>query len=112
MKIIQRASAHFKSLSVKTIEVPEWGDENGPLVIYVEPFTLKEKAKLQNVSKASGSEIDALVELIVLKCLDSEGNKIFTIEDKPILRNGVDATILERISTAIMRIDFGGLEKN
>jgi hypothetical protein len=44
--------------------------------------------------------------------LDSEGNKIFTIEDKPILRNGVDATILERISTAIMRIDFGGLEKN
>ena len=112
MKAIELAKAHFKTLQTKTIEVAEWGDENGPLLIYVEPFTLKDKAKLQNVSKASGSEIDALVELIVLKCLDSEGNKIFTIEDKPILRNGVDATILERISTAIMRIDFGGLEKN
>lgn len=112
MKAIQRATAHFKSLQVKTINVPEWGDEDGPLVIYVEPFTLKDKAKLQSVTKASGSEIDALVELIVLKCLDKNGDKLFTIDDKPQLRNGVDSNILERISTEIMRVDFGSLEKN
>lgn len=112
MKAIDRATAHFKSLQVKTISVPEWGDETGPLLIYVEPFTLKDKAKLQAVTKVSGSEIDALVELIVLKCMDKSGEKLFTIEDKPKLRNGVDSQVLERISTEIMRVDFGSLEKN
>lgn len=67
---------------------------------------------MQAVSRASGSEVDALVELIVLKCLDKEGNKVFTIEDKHALRNSIDATVLERISTEIMRVDAGAIEKN
>jgi hypothetical protein len=112
MSVIDRAKAHFKTLQVKTIEVPEWGDESGPLIIYVEPFTLKDKAKLQAVSRMSGNEIDALVELIVLKCLDSKGEHLFTIEHKPALRNSVDATILERISTEIMRVDVEAVRKN
>jgi hypothetical protein len=112
MNVIERAKAHFKSLQVKTVEVPEWGDEKEPLIIYIEPFTLKDKAKLQAVSRMTGSEIDALVELIVLKCLDKSGEPIFTIEHKPILRNSVDATILERISSEIMRVDVEAVRKN
>jgi len=112
MSAIDRAKAHFKSLQVKTIEVPEWGDENGPLIVYVEPFTLKDKARLQAVTRLGNSEADTLVELLVMKCLDKDGGKIFTIEDKPVLRNMVDASILERVSTEIMRVDFKELEKN
>ena len=112
MKAIELAKAHFKTLKTKTIEVAEWGDENGPLVIYVEPFTLKDKAKLQAVTKVTGSEIDALVELIVMKSLDKNGDKLFTIEDKHALRNAVDSRILEKISAEIMRVDFEALEKN
>ena len=112
MKAIDQAKAHFKTLKTKTIEVAEWGDENGPLVIYVEPFTLKDKAKLQAVTKVTGSEIDALVELIVMKSLDKNGDKLFTIEDKHALRNAVDSRILEKISSEIMRVDFEALEKN
>jgi hypothetical protein len=111
-KAIQRAVAHFKSLSVKTFEVSEWADDEGkPLVIYVEPFTLKDKTRLQ-VAARTGSEIDALVELIVLKCLDSKGEHLFTIEDKPLLRMNVDANVLERISQEIMRVDVEGIRKN
>jgi hypothetical protein len=112
MKAIELAKAHFKTLKTKTIEVAEWGDENGPLVIYVEPFTLKDKAKLQAVTKVTGSEIDALVELVVMKSLDKNGEKLFTIEDKHALRNAVDSRILEKISAEIMRVDFEALEKN
>lgn len=112
MKAIDLAKAHFKTLQTKTIEVAEWGDENGPMMIYVEPFTLKDKAKLQAVTKISGSEIDALVELVVMKALDKNGDKLFTIDDKHALRNAVDSRVLERISTEIMRVDFGSLEKN
>jgi hypothetical protein len=113
MKAIEQAKAHFKTLKTKTIEVAEWGGEDGqPLVIYVEPFTLKDKAKLQAVTKVTGSEIDALVELVVMKSLDKNGEKLFTIEDKHALRNAVDSRILERISGEIMRVDFEALEKN
>lgn len=112
MSVIERAKAHFKSLTTKVIEVPEWGDENGPLLIYVEPFTLKDKAKLQAVSRSSGSDVDALVELIVLKALDSAGDKMFKIDDKHALRNSVDANIIERISSEIMRVDTEAVQKN
>jgi len=112
MKAIELAKAHFKTLKTKTIEVAEWGNEDGPLIIYVEPFTLKDKAKLQAVTKVSGSEIDALVELVVMKALDKNGEKLFTIEDKHALRNAVDSRILEKISSEIMRVDFEALEKN
>ena len=39
---IERAVAHFSAQEFRAIEVPEWGDDDGPLVIYVEPFTLRE----------------------------------------------------------------------
>lgn len=111
MKVIERATAHFKAKSVKTIEVPEWGDETGPLLIYIEPFTLKDQGRLQSATKGS-SESEALAELLVLKCLDSEGNKMFTIEDKHALRSKVDANIIARISSQIMMIDMEQVEKN
>lgn len=112
MSVIERAKAHFKSLTTKAIEVPEWGDKSGPLIIYVEPFTLKDKAKLQAVSRMSGSDVDALVELIILKALDKKGDNLFTIEDKHALRNLVDANVLERISGEIMRVDVEAVQKN
>lgn len=111
MRVIERATAHFKSKSVKKIEVPEWGDENEPLIIYIEPFTLKDQGRLQNATKGS-SESEALAELLVLKCLDSEGNKMFTIEDKPALRSKVDANIIARVASQIMMVDMEQVEKN
>lgn len=111
MKVIERATAHFKSKSVKTIEVPEWGDDDGPLLIYIEPFTLKDQGRLQNATKGS-SESEALAELLVLKCLDSEGQKMFTIEDKHALRTKVDADIIARIASQIMMVNVEAVEKN
>jgi hypothetical protein len=111
MRVIERATAHFKSKSVKTIEVPEWGDEGEPLIIYVEPFTLKDQGRLQNATKGS-SESEALAELLVLKCLDSEGQKMFTIEDKHALRSKVDADIIARIASQIMMVNVEAVEKN
>lgn len=112
MRAIDLAKAHFKSKAIKKIEVQEWADENGkPLIIYVEPFTLKDQGRLQQATRSS-SESEALAELLVLKSLDSEGNKLFTIEDKPSLRGGVDANIIARIASEIMMIDMERLEKN
>jgi hypothetical protein len=96
MKAIERAIEHFKSREVKVIEVPEWGD----LLIYVEPMTLKEKQKLlKNIKQ---DELGVIVEALVLKAKDAEGNKLFTIEDKLKLLNSADPDVISRIASEIM----------
>lgn len=109
--VISRATEHYKSKPLKRIEIPEWGDEDGPLVAYSTPFTLKDQGRLQYITEKQ-SQSDVLVELLIMKLLDEDGEKIFTIEDKNDLRNNVDATIVTRIANQIMTVSEGALEKN
>ena len=46
MHIIEKAKSHFKNQNVNVIEVPEWGEEGSPFLIYSTPFTLAEKDKI------------------------------------------------------------------
>ena len=115
--VISRASEHFKSKPLKRIEIPEWGDydDNGeliePLVVYSTPFTLKDQSRIRYVAEKQ-SEVDVLAEVLVMKLIDENGDKVFTIEDKNVLRNGVDASVVSRIATAIMSVSEVDLEKN
>ncbi len=111
MRAIERAKEHFNSLQVKRIEVPEWGDEKGPFVIYAKPFTLRDQGKLQAATKNS-NESEMLAELLVMKALDEKGDSLFTIEDKVSLKTQVDANILARIAAQIMMVNPSELEKN
>ena len=108
---IQRAQEHYKSKPLKRIEIPEWGDEDGPLVAYSTPFTLKDQGRLQYITERQ-SQADVLAELLVMKLMDESGEKLFTIEDKNTLRNDVDANIVARIANSIMSTDEALLEKN
>lgn len=109
--IIGRAVDHYKSKPLKRIEVPEWGDDEGPLVIFAEPFTLRDQAKIATITK-NQPESEVLAELLIMKCIDESGNKLFSIEDKPALRTQVDAQVVARVATQIMGVDQEGLEKN
>ena len=111
MRAIDRAKDHFNSLQVKRIEVPEWGDEKGPFVIYSKPFTLRDQGKLQMATKNS-NESEMLAELLVMKALDEKGDSLFTIEDKMSLKTQVDASVLARIASQIMMVNPSELEKN
>ena len=112
LRVIQRAKNHYQNQPVKEIVVPEWADDDGnPFVFYARPFTLQDQGKLQFAVK-NQSEADALAEVLVLKALDSEGNKIFQIGDKKDLRNQVDASVLARIANQIMGSAVEELEKN
>lgn len=111
MRAIDRAKDHFNSLHVKRIEVPEWGDDKGPFIVYSKPFTLRDQGKLQVVSKSS-NESEMLADLLIMKALDEKGDPLFTIEDKVALRTNVDASILARIAAEIMLVVPQELEKN
>lgn len=64
------------------LEIREWDE-----IIYVKPLTCGEMSKLQKrhpdfLSKMS---VEGMVDLIIMKCLDKDGDPAFTLEDKPLL---------------------------
>jgi len=100
MSIIDRVKEHFESQGVKTINVAEWGEEGQPLVIYSSPFTLAEKRNL--FKGARNDDLGVLVDAIMLKAKDKDGNKIFKLDDKQILLNKADPDVIARVSTEML----------
>ena len=95
--VIDRAVAHFSAQEIRTIEVPEWGDDDGPLVVYVEPFTLREQGRLAKASNGSG-DATVLADVLIMKCMDADGNKMFGLDDKRAMQTKVDAAVLARVA--------------
>ena len=104
MSIIDSAKAHFESLGVQSIEVPEWKDANGnPSVIYWNPINLYEKNLLFKKSD-NMSDVSILADILVMKGLDKDGNKLFKAEDKLALIYKVDSDVLSRVATAMVQV--------
>jgi hypothetical protein len=100
MNTIDRVKAHFESKGVKKIEVAEWGEEGKPLIIYAQPMTL---AETRNLFKgAKNDDLGVMVDVVVLKSKDSEGNKIFKLDDKLVLLNNADPSVIARVSKDIL----------
>jgi len=109
---IQRAKTHYQSQPIREIQVPEWADDDGnPFVFYVKPFTLQDQGRLQFAIRDQ-SEADALAEVLILKALDEDGQKVFAIGDKIDLRQNVDAKVLARVAGQIIGASAEELEKN
>ena len=98
--VIDRVKSQFEALGIKKIEVAEWGEEGKPLIIYCSPFTLGEKRNL--FKGARNDDLGVLVDAIVLKAKDSEGNKIFKLDDKLTLLNNADANVIARVATDLL----------
>ena len=100
MKLIERAKSHFESLGVQSIEVEEWADEAGkPSIIYWNPITLAEKNKLSN----NLNDVSILADIVIMKAIDQDGKKLFTIEDKISIMNKVDSDVLSKVATAMVQ---------
>ena len=100
MSVIDRVKEHFESQGVKKIEVAEWGEEGQSLVIYSKPFTLGEKRGL--FKNAKNDDLGVLVDVIVLKARDANGDKIFKLDDKLTLLNSADPEVIGRVATAML----------
>lgn len=103
MSIIDRAKSHFEGLGIQSIEVPEWKDDEGkPTVIYWNPITLSEKNKLLKKSDTL-NDVSLLADVLIMKALDKDGNKVFTLEDKLILMHKTDPDVLTKIATLMVQ---------
>jgi hypothetical protein len=103
MSVIDIAKSHFESLGIQSIEVPEWKDDDGkPVIVYWNPITLSEKNKL---FRKSDNMLDAsiLADIVVMKAIDKEGNKLFKAEDKLVLMHKVDSDVLSKVATSMVQ---------
>jgi hypothetical protein len=101
MSILERAKAHFADFGVQSTEVPEWGEGDKPLVIYWKPITLDEKQRLHFIGQEQGY-VSRLADCLIMKALDADGKKLFTLEHKHALRHSVDPDVLARVVTQMM----------
>jgi len=71
----------------RTIEIPEWGEDNVPLILYTTAITAGDINKLQRKHKnfLNDMTVDGMIDLIIMKAETKDGNKAFTLEDKPFL---------------------------
>ena len=103
MSVIDIAKSHFESLGVQSIEVPEWKDEHGnATILYWNPINLSEKNTLFKKSD-NLNDVSILADILVMKAIDKDGNKLFTLEDKLALMHKVDSDVLSRIATAMVQ---------
>ena len=68
----------------RMIEVSEWGEDGGALIVYSGPITAGDIDKLQRKHKdfLNNMTVSGMVDLIIAKAEDAEGAKLFTLEDK------------------------------
>lgn len=84
----------------KQIEVAEWGEDDGtPLMIYCGPLLAIEMDKIQrkHPNFFQSATVPGMVDLIIMKAENKEGEKLFTLEDKPVL-NREEFSIIARIA--------------
>jgi len=100
MNVLERAKAHFDAQGITRIEVPEWPDEKGnPTVLFSQPFTLADRKKLVKFSQED--DLEFIVRMVIMKCEDESGEKVFDLSDKPTLMNKVDPSIISRIAAQV-----------
>ena len=85
----ERISANRSTRERKSMIVEEWGDGNAPLHIYYGAVTGQDIDRVTRKHKdfLSSPTIAAMVELVIIKAEDEQGEKLFTIEDKKVLLN-------------------------
>lgn len=84
----------------RVIEVSEWGEDDKPLLVYSSAITAGDLKNIQRKHKNFLSEmtIDGMVDLIIMKAQDVDGNKLFTLEDKVYLM-GEDLIVISNIAS-------------
>jgi hypothetical protein len=99
----------------KSVEVAEWGDDaDSPMVVYFGPMLALEMDKIQrkHPNFFQSATIAGMVDLIILKAEDKNGEKLFTLEDKSTLMREEFGVIARVAGEMISSTSQEEIEKN
>lgn len=95
MSVLNNAKEHMYNVlsqGLNKIEVPEWKTT----IYFKAASTFAQEQKIIELH-SKGRLVEALVETLIMKSLDAEGNKIFTAADKVVLMREVDPEVIIRV---------------
>lgn len=103
-KVLTKAKEHFKEIANKgttSVDVPEWGTK-----VYwkIGGLNFAQQSKVIQLQN-SGQSAEALVEMLIIRALDADGNKMFKNLDKQELMREVDPNIILKIVSAMGESD-------
>ena len=103
-----------RSNELHHFEIEEWGEDDEPLIIYHHKFTAGEMNRVQKKHSnfLSNPTLEAFVDIIILKALDKDGEKLFDIVDKPVLMREQIGVISRAANGLMAGTDTEELEKN
>lgn len=94
--ILAKAKSHFKEILAGglkgPIRVPEWECD----IWYKAATSFQQESKIVELT-SQGKTVEALVESLIMRSLDADGNAIFSKADKPELMRSVDPSVIMRI---------------
>lgn len=101
MSIAERIKA--RTSQKRHIEVAEWGEPDSPEKVYFGPLLAGELNRIQrkHPSFLQSASFEGMVDLIILKAENGQGEKMFTLEDKPILMRE-EVEIISRVAATLM----------
>ena len=83
------------------MEVPEWSVVGKPSVIYYKPsLNFSQQEKILALSDP-GKKAEAIVEALIQRALDEDGNRLFKTVDRTELMKHTDPEIISRIVGAM-----------
>jgi len=97
--VLENATAHFQEQLAGTMysmKVDEWK----ATIYYKSTSSMRTESKIMALT-GQGKTAEALVESIVLKALDKEGDKLFKETDRATLLNEADPKVLIRVATKL-----------
>jgi len=97
IKLIDVAVADFSSHVIRTLEMPEWDT-----TLYAKNLTLDDKAKW--LGRADGDTTDYLCYSVIFGVTDKEGEPVFDIAAKTLLRTKVNPDLVSRIANFVLAI--------
>lgn len=87
MSLAKRIAAKRAEKERGFVDVEAWGEGDQTLRLYFHEVSAKDIEKVQRKHKdfLSSPTMSGMVDMIISKCEDEQGEKVFTLEDKPIL---------------------------
>lgn len=96
-------TGHFNDIPLKYIEVREWMIEGKPLKIYYKPITVVEQRHIYKLIKKD--DVAFLVETLLVRALDSDGKRLFTLADKDFLLKKASYYVISDIVNQMLEKD-------
>ena len=109
-----KAVSHYKQRLASKLynyHVEEWDCD----IYYRSTSSMRTESKIMALTQ-NGKSAEALVESIILKALDKDGNRVFNEGDRPALLNEVDPQVIIKVASALNNVPedetIEAIEKN